>query len=426
VTRRTIIRTAGHLVCGAGAVALFVVFRSGGQTAPEPPRADIPLRRDGPVIESRVPRNATLESLLRQQNLPIELTASLVDSVRGVFNPKDLRANQMFRITRTFDGLFREFRYQIDADRLLRVLAHPGPDGATPSLSAEVLSLPRELAVEGVTADITPDHPSLVGALDAVGENVQLALGLAEIFGGEVDFNTDLQAGDRIQVLFERATRVGEFIGYGDVRAAILETGGRKITAVRFSGADGKAAYYDDQGRSLKRQFLKSPLPLAPRVTSRFSYHRRNPVSGEMRAHLGVDYAAPVGTPVRAVASGVVEFVGESGEAGKMVRLRHSGGYGTAYLHLSAFAPGIRVGARVEQTDTIGRVGQTGTATGPHLDYRIMRNGVYVNPLLELQRMPKGEPIDPAELADYRKVRDTLLADLDAKVAAAARAAGSR
>lgn len=410
-------RTIGHVICGAGALALYFVWRSSGAAPIDPPRFDIRLGPDGQSVELRVPRNATLESLLRQQDLPVELTSSLVDAVRSVFNPKDLRANQVFRITRTMDGLFREFRYEIDADRLLRVLARPASTDTPAELSAEVVTLPRELEIDAVEASISPDSPSLVGAFETAGENIQLALGLAEIFGGEIDFNSDLQAGDRVQVLFDRATRHGEFIGYGDIRAAVLEADGRRITAVRFEGPDGKPGYYDENGRSLKRQFLKSPLAFTPRITSRFSYRRRNPVHGAIRPHLGVDFAAPVGTAVRAAASGVVEFAGLSGEAGRMIRLRHPGGYETAYLHLSAYGPGIRPGVRVEQGQTIGRVGQSGTATGPHLDYRIARNGVWVNPLAELQRMPKGDPIDAAALPEYRKARDAALADLETRLA---------
>jgi murein DD-endopeptidase MepM/ murein hydrolase activator NlpD len=413
------VKSLGPVLLALGAVALGAGCRSASDGQDASTRRDIALTRDGQWIEARVPRNATLESLLRQNNLSVELTASLVASVRQVFNPRDLRANQMYRVTRSFDGLFREFRYQIDADRLLRVLAQPPAAGAEPAFSAEVVALPREIEIDAIAAEIGAAHSSLVGTLDALGENIQLALALADIFGGEVDFNSDLQDGDRIEALFERATRHGEFLGYGDVRAAVLHTGGRRITAVRFAGADGKPGYYDEQGRSLKRQFLKSPLGLSPRVTSRFSYRRRNPVHGTVRAHLGVDYGAPIGTPVRAVASGVVEFAGFSGEAGRMVRLRHGGGYQTAYLHLSALGPGVRVGARVEQGDMIGRVGATGTATGPHLDYRIIKNGVYVNPLAELQRMPKGDPIDPSALAAFAGERDGSLADLRTRLSPA-------
>jgi murein DD-endopeptidase MepM/ murein hydrolase activator NlpD len=235
---------------------------------------------------------------------------------------------------------------------------------------------------------------------------VQLALELATIYGGEVDFNSDLRPGDRFEILFERAMRNGEFIGYGRVLAAKMTNEGRRLPAVLFADADGKPAYYDADGRSLKRQFLKSPLPFDPRITSRFSNRRFHPVYGGYRAHHGVDYGAPYGTAVNVVASGVVDFVGTQGDAGRMVRVRHAGGYQTAYLHLSAFAPGLRVGARVAQGDFIGRVGSSGASTGPHLDYRIIKNGTYVDPVAELKRMPKGEAIASARLAAFGTVRD--------------------
>jgi murein DD-endopeptidase MepM/ murein hydrolase activator NlpD len=213
-------------------------------------------------------------------------------------------------------------------------------------------------------------------------------------------------------VLFDRATRYGEFVGYGDVKAAVLENGGRRLTAIRYTDAEGKPAWYDVEGRSLKRQFLKSPLPFDPRITSRFSTRRFHPVHRTYRAHLGVDYGAPYGTRVLAVSGGVVEFAAYSGEAGRMVRIRHAGGYQTAYLHLSSFAPGIRPGVRVSQGDDIGRVGATGTATAPHLDYRIMKNGRYVDPIAELRRMPKGDPLSSSQLPAFQVLRDELMGKL--------------
>jgi murein DD-endopeptidase MepM/ murein hydrolase activator NlpD len=371
---------------------------------------------DGQSIDGKVPSNATLELLLRRQNLPSETIVSLLAAISGVFNPKDLRANQSYRITRTLDGIFREFRYQIDADRLLRVITMSGDAAA---FKAEVITLPKEFQVEALVVEIGKGQ-SLVGVLEAHGENVQLALELASIYGGEVDFNSDLQPGDRVEFLFERAMRHGEFAGYGDVKAAILQNDGRRIHAVLFPAADGRKAYYDEEGRSLKRQFLKSPLPFDPRITSRFSNRRMHPVYRVYRAHQGVDYGAPVGTAVNAVAAGVVEFVGTDGDAGRMVRVRHAGGYQTAYLHLSSFAPGLRVGLRVDQGDLIGRVGTSGASTGPHLDYRIIKNGRYVDPIAELKRMPKGEPIAADRLADYTRVRDEMLGQLRTLLAAQA------
>jgi murein DD-endopeptidase MepM/ murein hydrolase activator NlpD len=388
------------------------------EKAPSGGRADIQLGPEGTTIEAVVPPNATLESLFRQEHMPEDLSASIVQAVRGVFNPRSLRADQGYRITRSFDGLFREFRYEIDANSFLRVAVRR-PEGASSTIDVAVLPLPRHFETTASAAEITREVSSLIGAFEIAGENVQLPLQIAEIFGGDVDFNADLQRGDRVEVLFDRATRDGEFVGYGDVQAARLTLGTRRLVAFRFATPDGKADWYDAAGRSLRRQFLKSPLPIT-RITSGFSQNRFHPVHGTRRPHLGVDYGAPYGTPVRAVAAGVVEFAGWSGEAGRMVRIRHAGSYKTAYLHLSSFGPNIQVGSRVAQGDTIGRVGQTGTATGPHLDYRIMRNGVYVNPIAELRRMPTaGEPLRADQLETFERRRDELLQALQARLPAA-------
>jgi murein DD-endopeptidase MepM/ murein hydrolase activator NlpD len=370
--------------------------------------------------EAIVPRNATLESLLLEEKIPAELTASLVEAVRGVFNPRDLRADQTYWIRRGFDGLFREFRYQIDPDRLLRVAFRHTPDQPAAVFDVEVVTLPKEYETAAVTAEITREQNSLIGAFTVSGENVQLPLQLAQIFSGEVDFNSELQLGDRIDVLFDRAVRNGEFVGYGDVRAAILSVAGRRITAFRHvtTDADGQPqpSWYDEEGRSLRRQFLKSPLGFHPRVTSGFSYNRFHPVHGVRRPHLGVDFGAPTGTPVLAVAAGTVEFAGWSGEAGRMVRIRHASGYKTAYLHLSGFGPGIRQGGRVEQGQVIGRVGMSGSATGPHLDYRVMKNGTYINPLTAFRSMPAGDPINPAELPVFVRERDMALTEIRSRL----------
>jgi murein DD-endopeptidase MepM/ murein hydrolase activator NlpD len=376
---------------------------------------DIPLGVDENVLEAVVPPDATLDSLLRQQ-LPSDLSSSIVNAVRGVFDPRELQPDRSYRITRSLNGLFREFRYQIDADRFLRVVFHDDPDAAAAAFDAEVVVLPRQYEIAAASAEISREHNSLFAAFESAGENIQLSRQVADVFAGELDFNADLRLGDRVDVLFDRAMRDGAFVGYGDVRAAILHTGARRVAAIRFVGADGSAEWYDEQGRSLRRQFLKSPLPFDPRVTSGFSTNRFHPVLGFFRPHLGVDFGAPYGTFVKAVASGVIEFAGWSGEAGRMVRIRHAGGYETAYLHLSSFGPGIRPGTRVEQGQLIGRVGQSGTATGPHLDYRVLRNGVYVNPLTEFSRMPVGEPLSSAELPTFFAARDQALRDLTARL----------
>jgi murein DD-endopeptidase MepM/ murein hydrolase activator NlpD len=377
---------------------------------------DVALPRESDTIEARVPSRATLAGLLVANHLSADLAAEVVAAVHDVFDPRSLRTDRVYTLTRGLDGSFRAFQYAIDPDRLLRVALRPG-GSEQPAFDVSVVTTPKTIERRAIEVDISRDHSSLVGAIDAEGENIELALRLADVLGGEVDFNSDLQPGDQISALFDRVVRNQVAGEYGDVNAAILQNGGRRIVAVRFDTADGKPAWYDEEGRSLKRRFLKSPLPFEPRITSGFSMSRMHPIFGYERPHLGVDYGAPAGTSVVAVAGGVVESAGWNGEAGQMVAIRHTGGYETLYLHLSAFAPGIHAGQHVDQGTLIGRVGMTGAATAPHLDYRIKKNGTYVNPVLELQRMPKGDPIDPSALSAFKDTRDKLLGELSSRLA---------
>ena len=378
---------------------------------------DVSLARERTTTEARVPPHATLAGLLVANHLSAEVAAEVVAAVRGVFDPRGLRTDRTYRLTRALDGSFRAFEYDIDADRRLSVSMRRKTDGGQPLFDVGVTTTPHTVERRAIEADISREHPSLVGSLDAAGENVDLALRLADILGGEVDFNSDLQRGDRISALFERVVHEGTPGEYGAIDAAILQNAGRHIVAIRFDGPDGKPAWYDEDGRSLKRQFLKSPLPFEPRITSGFSMNRVHPIYGDVRPHMGVDYGAPAGTSVVAVANGVVESAAWAGDAGRMVVLRHAGGYETLYLHLSAFAPGLRAGMHVTQGTLIGRVGQTGAATAPHLDYRIKKNGTYVNPVAELARMPKGEPIAPSQKAEFTAARDRVLRELSTRVA---------
>jgi murein DD-endopeptidase MepM/ murein hydrolase activator NlpD len=279
-------------------------------------------------------------------------------------------------------------------------------------LRAEVLPIPRTLEAGAAAGTIGGATPSLFQAMNAAGERPELSIALAEVFAGEIDFNTELQPGDRYAVAFERFSREGRPSTYGAIAAAEFENDGRRLRAVRFTPAGGKPAFYDEQGRALRRFFLKSPLKFEPRITSGFSLRRMHPVLHTARAHRGVDYGAPTGAPVVAVASGTVVSATSDRTNGRMVRLRHPSGYESYYLHLSAFAPGVRAGLRVAQGETIGRVGSTGLATGPHLHYGLTRNGVFVNPLREQRNTPPGDPIPPDQMAAFTEERDHALARL--------------
>jgi murein DD-endopeptidase MepM/ murein hydrolase activator NlpD len=263
-----------------------------------------------------------------------------------------------------------------------------------------------------VFAGITSERPSLSAALDDQGENIYLALKLADAFSGLVDFNSDLQAGDEFKVLFDRIYRNGQPSGYGDLRAAVLENDGRTFTAIPFE-LDGRVGWYDADGRSLKRQFLKSPLPFQTTVSSGFSYRRLHPVTGNFAAHPAVDYRAPYGAPVVAIAGGKVVSASYAGNSGNLVVIRHDGGYESMYLHLSAFK--VRTGERVQQGETIGLVGNTGRVTATHLDFRIRRNGSYLNPVTLFRSLPPGDPIPASRMASFVAERDRLLGELAAR-----------
>ncbi len=380
-----------------------------GCRSPEPQvrrtAVDLVLPAEFETISARVPRNATLDSLLRQHELAVDLVQAAVKSTVGVFNVRELRADRPYKITRSIDGVLREFEYQIDADNFLRIF---NPDHKRPGeLTAAVVPISKETEVAAVHAEINGSTNSLIGAIDAAGEKIQLALALAEVFSGSIDFNSDLQPGDGFEVVFEKSTHAGEFSGYGPILGARFVNDGREHYAFRWTDpATGKSAYYDENGRSLRRFFLKSPLRFEPRITSGFSLKRLHPVHGTYRAHLGVDYGAPTGSAVVSVAAGTVVSAGWAGGGGNQVRLKHAAGYETYYLHLSRFAKGVRAGTRVSQGEVIGFVGATGTATGPHLDYRLRKNGVFVNPRIEHGKLPPGEPITGKLLNAYFRSRD--------------------
>jgi murein DD-endopeptidase MepM/ murein hydrolase activator NlpD len=388
--------------------------------SPPPPAVrlpDVELKSEIVTIEAQVPPHATLDALLRDQQLAAPFVTAAIEAARAVFNPRQLHSDRHYRLVRSLDGMLREFEYQIDADRFLRIISR---DRDQPMrLDAEVVPYEKQIETVSVRGQIDSEHPSVIAAMAKAGETDKLAMLVAEIFSGQIDFDSDLQPGDSFDILVEKSSHDGQFSGYGAVLGARFLTDGRDLRAFRWTDpGSGKPAFYDENGRSLKRFFLRSPLRFEPRITSGFSRSRLHPIYRTYRAHLGIDYGAPVGAPVVAVASGTVVSAGWSGGGGNMIRIRHASGFESYYLHLSAFATGIRAGAHVDQGELIGRVGATGDATGPHLDYRLRKNGVFVNPLIEHRKLPPGEPIPVAELAAFRSTADATLTRLSQGVAA--------
>jgi murein DD-endopeptidase MepM/ murein hydrolase activator NlpD len=360
--------------------------------------ADIALAADSMMIAGTVPSGRTLSAMLAAFELHEPDRLALVQAVQRVFDVRRLRVGQPFRLNRLVDGRIRSFEYEIDGDRRVRVEA----DSST-GYAAAVEPIAKEITIDAVEGQISKSTPSLVQALDNSGERIELALQMADIFSGELDFTSELQPGDHFRLVVERQTREGQFVGYGAILAAEFVASGRSLRAFRYATAEAKPAYYDEQGRSLKRFFLKSPLKFEPRITSSFNSSRKHPILGYTRAHNGVDYAAPSGAPVATVAPGSVTFAGRTAGGGRTVRVRHSNGYESEYLHLSAID--VRAGQHVSQGEVVGKVGATGLATGPHLHYGLRRNGGYVNPIIEHRNMPPGEPIPADDLPAYGAVR---------------------
>ena len=251
---------------------------------------------------------------------------------------------------------------------------------------------------------------SLFEAGQHAGLSDNVIMQMAEIFGWDVDFALDIRAGDRFALVFEEQFKDGEKIGEGPIVAAEFTNRGRRIRAVRYVDPAGRSDYFSPDGRSMRKAFLRTPVNFT-RISSRFSFSRRHPILHKMRAHRGVDYAAPRGTAVKASGDGRVVFAGRNGGYGRTVILEHGSVYTTLYAHLSRISRGVRPGKRVEQGRTIGYVGSTGLATGPHLHYEFRVRGVHRDPLRV--ELPRAAPLPDGYMADFQEKAEPLLAKLE-------------
>ncbi len=250
---------------------------------------------------------------------------------------------------------------------------------------------------------------SLFAATDAAGLPDAIAIQMAEIFGGDIDFHQDLRRGDRFSVVYEMLFHQGQPVRTGRILAAEFTNQDKTYQAIWYQDKNGQGGYYTAEGKSIKKAFLRSPLEFS-RISSGFTRARFHPILQTWRAHKGVDYAAPTGTRVKVTGDGVIEFAGRQGGYGNVVVVRHQGKYTTHYAHLSGFAPGIRRGVRVSQGDVIGYVGATGWATGPHLHYEFRINDVHQNPLSVA--LPTAVPLSTQQLALFHQHAEPLIARL--------------
>ena len=278
------------------------------------------------------------------------------------------------------------------------------------SVSVTRSAVPVRIERRCTNAEITS---SLWGAIMKADLPYALADEFEDIFQWTVDF-FGIQEGDSFTIIFDEKFVDSTSVGIGRIYGARFNTGKKTIYAIPFANEHGKIAYWDYEGTSLKKQMLQAPLKYT-RISSKFTYKRLHPVHRVYRPHTGVDYAAPSGTPVHSVADGVVTKAGWGGGGGNTIKVKHSGGLETGYLHLKSFAKGIKVGTRVSQGQTIGYVGSTGTSTGPHLDYRIWQNGKPIDPL-KITQQP-SEPISKKLMPEFELVRDRVISEMDGTAA---------
>jgi murein DD-endopeptidase MepM/ murein hydrolase activator NlpD len=342
--------------------------------------------------------------LLRGVGIDAETAGRLTASAQSVFDLRHLRAGNRLDVGRSVLGELRSVRYRIDTDRVLSI----APQGN--EVHSEIQTIPSETQTSGVMGEV---HGSLFEAVINEGEKPELAMRLAQIFGWDLDFYTDPRPGDTFRVVVEKKVLSnGELLSYGRILAAEYKNAGHLYGAVLFHDVSGAPAYFTPEGKSMKKAFLHSPLKFAAPITSHFSEHRFHPILKEYRPHLGIDYAAPTGTPVQTIGEGRVVFAGPKGGAGNLVEIQHSNGYTTYYMHLSRVL--VRSGQHVEQGQSIGLVGMTGLATGPHLDFRIQRQGQFLN--FERLPLPPSDPVAKRDWNEFAVLRDRALALMPTKL----------
>ena len=353
--------------------------------------------------EERVRRGDTIGSLLARANVDDATALNYVRTHPAARPLYQLRPGRPVRVAIDDDGHLVALRFVTGAGDLLAITR------SGDAFAAQSAPPPIETRVTLRAAQI---QSSLFGAADDVGLPDAVTLALAEIFAGDIDFYHDIRQGDRFSVLYETRYVDGEAVGTGRVLAAQFENRGTTYRAYLWRAPDGTESYYASDGKSTRRAFLRSPVEFS-RITSGFTQARFHPILQTWRAHRGTDFAAPTGTAVRATADGVVTNAGREGGYGNVVMLKHGGTYSTVYAHLSRFAARLRNGTRVRQGETIGYVGQTGWATGPHLHYEFRVAGDARNPMTVA--LPTAFPIAPEQRAAF----DAAIAPLATELAVA-------
>ena len=330
------------------------------------------------MVEGKVKNGQFFSTLLHSLGMSQQEAYNLTEACDSVFDVRSLRIGNSYQAY--YDSSVLEYLVY-ERDRASNIVFD-----CCPPYGAWVYEKP--VTVESRYADVTI-NTSLWNDMLAADVSPLLIVSLSDIYAWTIDFFA-LQKGDRFRVLYDERVCDGEVIAVDTVRYAVFSHGGQELPMIMFDQKDGGNIWWNEKGESMRKAFLKAPLQYS-RISSGFSYARKHPVTRKVQPHTGVDYAAPKGTPVMTIGDGVVTSVKYEGAGGNTVRIRHNSVYSTAYLHLSKYAKGLKAGQRVRQGEVIGYVGSTGRSTGPHLDFRVWKNGTPINPLK--MDSPPAEPI---------------------------------
>ncbi|PLY02557.1 MAG: peptidase M23 [Desulfuromonas sp.] len=365
-----------------------------------PPKEIVPeIRRE--FIEGAVSQGDSI-SVLLDEYLTLQEIDDLNRKSRSVFPLSRICTGQPYKICLT-EGEFERFEYDINSDEQLIIIR--GTDNFDVSRQPIDYMIKTDL-VRGTI------ETSLFDAVTSTDEAPELAMNLADIFAWDIDFILDIRKGDSFQALVEKRFRDGEPAGYGRILAAEFNNRGETFRAFYYRDGESRAGYYDENGESVRKMFLKAPLSFS-RISSGFTMRRYHPITKTWKAHPAIDYAAPTGTPIKAVGDGTIVKIAKDRNNGRHIKLRHNGTYQTLYLHMNSFARGMKKGKRVSQGQVIGYVGSTGLATGPHLCFRMYKHGRPVNP--SRVKAKSAKPVSEANLTAFKSTIEPLLARFESR-----------
>jgi murein DD-endopeptidase MepM/ murein hydrolase activator NlpD len=375
-------------------------------TSGTPGTPPVALQAGVASIQVIVGRNDTLDGIFRRMALDKSDLAA-IRNLPGIRQSLDfLKPGDAINVTHSHDGAIKELTRKVSETQTLHVVREEA------GFAAKLVSNPVETRLRTATATI---DSSLFQAAAGADISDMVALKLANVFAWDIDFVLDIREGDRFTAVYEQIYQDGKYVHDGDVLAAEFVNDGKIYRAVRFTTEEGTTGYYTPDGKPMRKAFLRAPVDFT-RVSSVFNPARLHPILNTIRGHMGTDYAAPTGTPVHAAGEGRVSFEGTRGGYGNAIVLDHSNSVSTLYGHMSRFAANVHKGSHVSQGDIIGYVGMTGLATGPHLHYEYLMNGVHMNP--QTVKLAGAEPLDAESMARFRAATAALFTTLSAGAAA--------